>query len=251
MGMPLPNIHIRRVIPRFTLGAFALLYFVSIVSLAHPFAPFLPSGQTPQNPTVLRALAGDAATPCLLYDADATCNTQINTRVVAENVASITYHASLSTTSSNATAAMRIASTNTGSTGQFNPNSSTTTITNPTSGANSCQSTTGVFFDYDQCAGFGAYVSQLLEKLMPIVYTIVVAMIIWSGVEYITSGTNPEAAKRSKNRIIGVIIGLIFFVLMRGIVSLTSSRAQKAIPFVPTSNTSTMEHQPNQSTVNI
>jgi uncharacterized membrane protein len=79
---------------------------------------------------------------------------------------------------------------------------------------------TSVFgFAFDETKGIAAYLTEFLNKVMPIVITAAIVMVVYSGIEYIFSSTNPENTKKAKQRIYGIIGGLIFFILIRYLAS--------------------------------
>lgn len=61
---------------------------------------------------------------------------------------------------------------------------------------------------------FEGYIDGFYAATMPIIITIAVLMIIYSGVQYIASGVNPESGKAAKERITSIILGLIFYALL-------------------------------------
>lgn len=62
---------------------------------------------------------------------------------------------------------------------------------------------------------FEDYITAFYAATMPIIITIAVLMIIYSGVQYIAGGVSPESGKAAKERITNIIIGLIFYTMLR------------------------------------
>lgn len=68
--------------------------------------------------------------------------------------------------------------------------------------------------------GFPCYVSELLKQNMPIVMIIAVVIIVASGIQYMAAMGNPSAQGAAKQRILGVLGGVIFYFLIRYLVPL-------------------------------
>lgn len=76
---------------------------------------------------------------------------------------------------------------------------------------------------------FQGYVKGIIEHFMPVVVFAAVILIIWSGVEYMISGDDAGRAKKAKERIVAVVGGLIFFVLMKYILWAMSSDRKSVV----------------------
>lgn len=84
--------------------------------------------------------------------------------------------------------------------------------------------TPGVLVKCVPPGGFVAYANEVLAENSNYIYYAALVMVVFSGVQYMTSGFSPEASKQAKNRIVGIVIsGLIFFILMENILRLLSS----------------------------
>lgn len=81
----------------------------------------------------------------------------------------------------------------------------------------------GVLVDGQLPSTFSDYVDKFYATTVPIIITIAVLIIIYSGVQYISSGVTGGDNKAAKERISGVIWGLIFFVLIKYIAKLLIS----------------------------
>lgn len=58
---------------------------------------------------------------------------------------------------------------------------------------------------------FSQYLTQILSEIMPFLLFIAMIMIAASGVQYMFGGLNPDQSKKAKQRIIGIVIGALFF----------------------------------------
>jgi hypothetical protein len=77
-------------------------------------------------------------------------------------------------------------------------------------------------------ATFFQYVSIVLRDNTPYIVAAAVVIVVFSGVQYAAAmGTTGEQSK-AKERIIGVVIGIIFFTLIRFILTLLSPTIQVA-----------------------
>ena len=69
-------------------------------------------------------------------------------------------------------------------------------------------------------------VANILTAVLPIILTlagfITVIVIVVSGVQFITSGGNPEAAAAAKNRLVFAIIGFIIIILSYAILQIVN-----------------------------
>lgn len=63
------------------------------------------------------------------------------------------------------------------------------------------------------------YLKTIIQFISGLVGVVIVLMIIWSGIQYITAAGNPELLKQAKDRFYNAIVGLILFILMFGILS--------------------------------
>lgn len=63
-------------------------------------------------------------------------------------------------------------------------------------------------------SGFSGYVQAVLSENFPIIMLLALAMIVFSGVQYMASGFSPESSKQAKERIIGILAGLVFYLLI-------------------------------------
>lgn len=62
---------------------------------------------------------------------------------------------------------------------------------------------------------FEGYINTVLEKYFPFILFIAMIMIVYSGVQYMLSGFDPNAQKLAKQRILGILGGLIFYLLIQ------------------------------------
>lgn len=62
---------------------------------------------------------------------------------------------------------------------------------------------------------FEGYINAVLEKYFPFILFIAMIMIVFSGVQYMLSGFDPNAQKLAKQRILGILGGLIFYLLIQ------------------------------------
>ncbi len=63
------------------------------------------------------------------------------------------------------------------------------------------------------------YAQAIINDNIGYIFTIALIMIIYSGVEYMYSGFSPDKQKSAKQRIIGIITGLVFFLLLQVILN--------------------------------
>jgi glycerol uptake facilitator-like aquaporin len=59
------------------------------------------------------------------------------------------------------------------------------------------------------------YLDALLNENLTYIMFVAFIMIIASGVQYMLSGFAPDGAKKAKERIVGILIGVIFFLSIR------------------------------------
>jgi len=62
---------------------------------------------------------------------------------------------------------------------------------------------------------FNVYLSAVLDSLVPWIFTLAIVMIVFSGVQYMASAVGGGDTKAAKQRIVGSIIGVAFFFLIR------------------------------------
>ena len=86
----------------------------------------------------------------------------------------------------------------------------------PTNFFNSTAS--GVFVNCTQ-PGFAQYLEAFLAQNFSIVLFSAFIMVIFSGIEYMNSGFNPSLAGKAKTRIIGILTGLVFYLLINLIIN--------------------------------
>ena len=79
-------------------------------------------------------------------------------------------------------------------------------------------SATGVFVNCTQ-PGFAQYLEAFLAQNFSIVLFSAFIMVIFSGIEYMNSGFNPSLAGKAKTRIIGILTGLVFYLLINLIIN--------------------------------
>jgi hypothetical protein len=66
---------------------------------------------------------------------------------------------------------------------------------------------------------FSDYLDAIMNEVLPFILFIALIMIVASGVQYMTSGFSPEAQKLAKQRIVGVLSGVIFLFLLQFVLS--------------------------------
>ena len=94
-----------------------------------------------------------------------------------------------------------------------NPKTSTTT-TKPA--ATTCNKPNGVLLPND-CVddlSFNQYLRKLLIQLIPLILFFAMIMIVYSGIQYMFSGFKPDQAGKAKQRIVGILIGVLFFLII-------------------------------------
>ncbi len=73
---------------------------------------------------------------------------------------------------------------------------------------------------------FTSYLNALINDNITLVMLVALAMIVYSGVQYMSSGFSASAQKDAKARIMGILTGVVFYLLIRLILSLlTNSNA--------------------------
>jgi hypothetical protein len=87
--------------------------------------------------------------------------------------------------------------------------------------------------------GFIRYLTELLTQVMPLVFFIALIMIIWSGVQYMLSGFNPGQAGKAKERIVGILFGVAFFLVVGLLINQLAPDLQLQEGGTPTTQTKT------------
>jgi small-conductance mechanosensitive channel len=90
-----------------------------------------------------------------------------------------------------------------------------------------------------QKLGFIEYLTALLTQVMPLVFFIALIMIIWSGVQYMLSGFNPGQAGKAKERIVGILFGVAFFLVVGLLINQLAPDLQLQEGGTPTTQTKT------------
>lgn len=80
-------------------------------------------------------------------------------------------------------------------------------------------------FNYD--SGFFCYVSVFMNQKFGFILFLALIMIVFSGVQYMSSGFSPGGEKVAKERLMGIITGLVFFLITRMIVAAISNNLGK------------------------
>ena len=72
-----------------------------------------------------------------------------------------------------------------------------------------------------KCAqdGFQNYLSAFLHDNLSFIFLIALVMIVFSGLQYMNSGFSPDALKNARARILGILTGVIFLVLIELLVN--------------------------------
>lgn len=75
------------------------------------------------------------------------------------------------------------------------------------------------------CPGesFSQYINRFLSENLDTILFIAMVMIAYSGVQYMSSGFSADAQKIAKQRIMGIIGGVIFYLLLTAIVSMVTA----------------------------
>ena len=60
---------------------------------------------------------------------------------------------------------------------------------------------------------FSLYLSDFFSSNLDFIFILALVMIVFSGVQYMTSGFSTDASKQAKQRIIGIIGGVFFYFL--------------------------------------
>ena len=73
----------------------------------------------------------------------------------------------------------------------------------------------------DTYTRFDEYIQAVLKENFKYVLFIAFLMVVYSGVQYMLSGiANAEAQKLAKQRILGILAGLVFYILMQFLINL-------------------------------
>lgn len=78
----------------------------------------------------------------------------------------------------------------------------------------------GVLTQGQVSGGLNCYLSYLLKENMPYVMFIALVLIVWSGIEYMLAGAGWAQQAKAKERIIGIITGIVCYFLITYFVSL-------------------------------
>lgn len=70
---------------------------------------------------------------------------------------------------------------------------------------------------------FESYISSLLDTLIPWIFVVATVMIVYSGVQYMLASVGGGDVKAAKQRIIGSLIGVAFYFLIRLILNQISN----------------------------
>lgn len=81
----------------------------------------------------------------------------------------------------------------------------------------------GVLTHGQVTGGLNCYLSYLLKENMPYVMFIALVLIVWSGIEYMLAGAGWAQQAKAKERITGIITGIICYFLITYFVSLLTS----------------------------
>jgi hypothetical protein len=76
----------------------------------------------------------------------------------------------------------------------------------------------GVLVSCEQ-PNFWSYINAIMAENFPIIMFIALAMIVFSGVQYMNSGFSPDGAKAAKQRIGGILAGVVFYILLQMILN--------------------------------
>lgn len=68
------------------------------------------------------------------------------------------------------------------------------------------------------------YLAAFFSDSLPYVLTICIVMVTASGVQYMLSGFSPDGNKKAKQRILGILGGLIFYFFITYLVSLIGNQ---------------------------
>jgi hypothetical protein len=83
-------------------------------------------------------------------------------------------------------------------------------------------STEGGVLISGQAKNFSCYISLLLKQNMPYVILVAVVLVVISGVQYMLAMGNSSEQGKAKQRIVGTLIGIIFYTLISYILPLIS-----------------------------
>ena len=62
---------------------------------------------------------------------------------------------------------------------------------------------------------FSTYLNHFLDQNLPLILFTALVLIVYSGVQYVLLGAVPEGQKAAKQRILGVLGGLVFYLLIK------------------------------------
>jgi hypothetical protein len=82
----------------------------------------------------------------------------------------------------------------------------------------------GVLVKGTVSGGFGCYINAVLRDNMPYVILVAVILVVISGLQYMFAQGNPGEQGKAKQRIVGVLIGIIFYFLIAYLVPLISGQ---------------------------
>ena len=75
----------------------------------------------------------------------------------------------------------------------------------------------------NQSLSFPNYIETLLTQNFPLILFAAFLMVVFSGVQYMVSGATPEAQKSARQRILGILGGLVFYLFIKLILHQLSS----------------------------
>ena len=73
--------------------------------------------------------------------------------------------------------------------------------------------------EFGSVSDLGQYLSIIFDWALPIAAALAVAIIIYSGIIYVTSGGNQETINKAKEYLIGALTGLALLFLIRLLIS--------------------------------
>jgi len=82
-------------------------------------------------------------------------------------------------------------------------------------------------------------ITHLIGDNMGFILTFALIMIIFSGVQYMYSGISPDAQKGAKNRIIGIVTGIVILYLIQAILNSITNIPGISAPSLPINNPAT------------
>ncbi len=74
-------------------------------------------------------------------------------------------------------------------------------------------------------SGFQDYVNVIMPKIIPIGVALAVMMLIYAGIQYVTSQGDPNKIGTSKNIIVSTIIGLVMLLMASYILDILLQRS--------------------------